>query len=511
MATPVFFGTTESVGGNPAALEHSITLINGDLNAHGISPEALIIEPGVYVEGSGYISDTVAFSFQAFPGPFSLTNDGTILANFAGQDLDVTTDGLTNESDGTIGAQDGGTLSVSMAGAETWTNIGTISEVDATVELGSAFINAGTISAAGGELDLGDSRYGNTSVWSNTGTIDTDKTRLVLEGDMTTAGIGTIDHRGGTYLLNGTIDNTGAVLDLSSGTFEGLTIEGTISGGTLMTGANGSLAVDGATLSNVTIDTDAASVTPRPGDVTLTGLVRIDSGTGLGAITLGTGSSVQLPGVSEIVDDPSLTASPTGVNMLDASAVDLVGGDIGVYQPYSPNQNITPALTIESGATVSGFGQIDGAASYSPHATIVNYGTIAATVAGEALTIGGVADFANHGTLTASDDGILSVGSPYSTNGAVTLAADGTVSATGASIDLDQTFVNDGTITVDDGALVLGVDVNATGTWNNAGTITTNDTAITLKGNTTTAAVETIQRTGGSITLVSGATLTNTG
>src|SRR6185436_3770297 len=87
--------------------------------------------------------------------------------------------------------------------------------------------------------------------WTNSGTLRIgSNTSLELGGTLTTARIGTIDRSGNASIkLTATLDNTGSTLDLSSAGKPWSTSLATISGGTLICSAAGSVSMTG-TLNN---------------------------------------------------------------------------------------------------------------------------------------------------------------------------------------------------------------------------------------------------------------------
>ena len=136
-----------------------------------------------------------------------------------------------------------------------------------TIGLSGAWTSSGNLQATnGGTLTLG---TGVSDTWSNTGTITETNSTLNLGGNFTTAGLGTVTRSGGTVNLVGVLNNTASTLTLNSTTGAwNLTTpgaqEGTIQGGTVTEAGGDYLQPtnNGGLLNGVTLngDLDLASV-----------------------------------------------------------------------------------------------------------------------------------------------------------------------------------------------------------------------------------------------------------
>ncbi len=272
----------------------------------------------------------------------TLTNQGIITADQAGQRLDVTGAKIANS--GTLATVNGATLSI--AGALT---------------------NTGTITAAGGTLQIG------TLQNNSTGTITATNAEIDL-GNATTATLGTFSRTGGTLLVTGTIDNTGQNLDLTQGRLARLNLGGAIHGGTLTHPSGlGLVYAYKAQLDGVTVLGD---VTVQGGGLRLSGTaVRNAANTAPGMITVN-GQTLILQG----------TQTLHGTVQLQAGAV-LAAGDYGI----KPGAD---TLTIAADASIAGAGAIKdglflgesgGQGLFVGPATVVNEGVITAT--GQTLTV----------------------------------------------------------------------------------------------------------------------------
>ena len=80
-----------------------------------------------------------------------------------------------------------------------------------TLTLDGAWSNAAgsTISASGGTLNLGDQSSSSTNAWSNLGTITATNSTVNLGGQFSVADLGTFNRNGGAVNLTGTLDDTG--------------------------------------------------------------------------------------------------------------------------------------------------------------------------------------------------------------------------------------------------------------------------------------------------------------
>ena len=333
-------------------------------------------------------------------------------------------------------------------------------------------INLGTIAASGGTLDvaalslvndglmqvttgavlalgtIAQSYDGTTgaeissaTTFSNAGTIRLDGGTLSLQVDATDAGLGAIANTGGTLIYaGGTLDNTGATLNAASTSLLGLELAGgTIEGGTLDSTAlsftvQGSYYAPQGDLDNVAIR-DNLSVF---GAVAVSGSTTIAadaSGTRPGSIDIGAFGSVGFIGAGQLTLEDSVV---------------LAGGQLGWGLDFAGTAG-TIAATIDTGASVSGTGVVSGDLP-DQDATIelTNLGTIDADVGGNDLSLD-VAGIVNAGLIEAQAGGVLVLGE-------LGEVYDPT---TGTEIGTATSFVDSGTVSVDDATLVLDVDASA--------------------------------------------------
>ncbi len=306
-------------------------------------------------------------------------------------------------------------------------------------------INDGTINISSGQnLQIGGSN------WVNNGTITANGASVSLAGSFTFASLGNFSAVGGTVNLIsiGTLNNTGASVNLSPTTGVWYLAGGTINGGTITsTGGSGlALTSSGGTLAGVTI---AAGVTM--------------DGTASG-VTLSITGGMTLNGTLEVGAANGSTHPEIdfkGSQMLDGSGTVVLGGSANnALYVYVPNDNGAATLTIGSGITIQGGSGI--VRGYYNDDGLINDGTINIS-SGQNLQIGG-SNWVNNGTITANGASVslagsftfASLGTFRAVGGTVNLISIGTLNNTGASVILSPTIgawylaggtINGGTIT----------------------------------------------------------------
>jgi len=472
------------------------TLDNATVHLGGTSgPGYLYSQTGTLTLGSNLhvLADGSASSYADFYCG-SFINNGSIAFSNGSANNYITPSAFTNN--GAISVAGGTTL---YAGATTFMNSssGTITGADgSSVYLNATSLtNAGTVTmnGTGGATALWIGYQGNpgantTYEWTNTGSINVTDTALNLGGYFTQADIGTINRTGGTVSLLGYLNNSSATLNVQTGALAGLSMNGgTIHGGTIQGGSSNlftanssSGTLDGVTL-NGSLDITGNSATAYFSN----GLtVKNTAGTGPGVINV-TGSSAYL--------------YSTGTQTLDNATVHL-GGTSGPGYIYSQ----TGTLTLGSNLQVLADGS-SGSYGYIYGGTVVNNGNIAFSN-GSANYISPTT-FTNNGAITVAGGTTLYANGPTFTNGTA-----GTITgADSSSVYLNATsFSNAGTVTMNGagGATALWVGyqsnpgANTTYEWTNTGSINVTDTALNLGGYFTQADIGTINRTGGTVSLL---------
>ena len=158
-----------------------------------------------------------------------IVNQGSINAGVSSGQFDVSGNSFTNQ--GSITVSDGDTFDVyssaaANSGLMTVTGGGTL-----TIN-GTSFANSGTLTETGG------STVSLTTGWTNTGSISETASTLNLGGTFTAAQLSKIGISGGTIGITGLSINTGATLNVGTGSTLGtVVLSGTIEGGTSTTPA----------------------------------------------------------------------------------------------------------------------------------------------------------------------------------------------------------------------------------------------------------------------------------
>ena len=344
----------------------------------------------------------------------------------------------------------GGTLTVYYLA--NFTNQGSIgvSNGEQFVMQAGSFVNSGTLSVTnGGAVTL-------STDWSNSGEISETDASLNLGGSFTTAALSTITRSGGTVTLNGSVDNSAATLDVGTGSALGTLVLPTgaaVSGGVIHD-AGGGLAPQGAALDGVTyegtLDLSASNALVHvSGGIVFAGA----GGSGPGSINL-TGS------------DATMTVNDTETLNNATLSIGNAGGGSGLLVNGASGQ----IVTLGSKFVVQQTGTNARLYSNPNVGLLVNQGSINAGLSGGTLTVYYLANFTNQGSIGVSngEQFVMQAGS----------------------------FVNSGTLSVTNGgAVTLSTD------WSNSGEISETDASLNLGGSFTTAALSTITRSGGTVTL----------
>lgn len=292
---------------------------------------------------------------------------------------------------------------------------------------GAALVNAGTLGVKGGTLNL------EPASWSSTGELSVTSGILNLGSLFTTNDLGIINRTGGSVNVTGILNNTNHTLDIGgSGAFGvgGLTqLTGIIKNGRLTSSDGTLLRSDYGTLDNVTIGSNLS----ESGTLWINNSLTLANG-----VTVNAGANTwYFKGNNKVIATPG-TAGLT-----------IAGGRLHSWD--------TGLLTIGSGVTISGYGDLYG---YDFGDGIHNNGTILADTLGKTLTISGAA-FTNTGTLQATA-GTLSLANFASNDGIIDVAS-------GAVIQTDGNLINNINATIrGSGTLDLGSSAH---TLTNNGTI----------------------------------------
>ncbi len=364
----------------------------------------------------------------------------------------------------------GGTVQVSTTGA-------TLNLQDVTIDDGTV-TNAGALQAIGGSNTIS-----NVDLFTNTGTLRVNgaSTVLLLLNEA-------INNTGGTVHVN----NASATLDLqdvtiTDGTVTNIGLLEAISGSNTISGVDsftnsGTLRVSGTAvllLSSETVDNTGGTV-----HVSTTGAVlnlqgaTIDDGTvtNAGLLEAVSGSNT-ISGVDSFTNSGTLRVSGTAVLLLSNETVDNTGGTVHV--------STTGAVLNLQGATID-----DG--------TVTNAGLLAAI--GGSNTISNVDLFTNTGTLRVSGTATLLLQNETVDNTGGTVQ----VSTTGATLNLQDVTIDDGTVT-NAGALQA---IGGSNTISNVDLFTNTGTLL-VTGATTSLLLqnETLDNSNGVVEVVTGAVI----
>ncbi|MBI3844935.1 MAG: hypothetical protein HY292_09885 [Planctomycetes bacterium] len=355
----------------------------------------LTIGPSISVHGE---SGTVGQAGAAF------TNQGTIRAATSGVTMSLV--GSSWLSTGTIQATGGGSLDLGGSG---WTNAGSLSIT------------------GGGSLDL-------SGTWTNTGTVSMTESTVNFGGTFASSDLGSVNRSGGTVNVTGTLNNTSLSLNATTGSWH--VSGGTIVGGTVATSGGATLIAAGGTLDDVTLNgalsiPDGTSMTVTHG-LTLNGTVTLSSA-GAGATLIFSGAQT-LSGTGEIVLS---TSSSTNVVRPSLGTLTIApsmtirgsGGTVGQAGLAFVNRGAIRAQSSVVTITLTG-------------TTWSNEGTLAATGGGRLATSG---TWSTSGTVSIpSGCSLTATGSYVQTAGQTVV--DGNLTTTGSVSIQGGTLGGTGTI-----------------------------------------------------------------
>ncbi len=315
--------------------------------------------------------------------------------------------------------------------------------------------------------------------WSNSsGQVNLINSPLELDGETTTAGLGVITSDS-DVLLTGTVDNTGATLNVD-----------TLPAGLIFTTGG---RINGGTITGMAGLETANSVTVNLDDVTMATDFTLNN-----AATLNLYNGMTLSGTFTFASDGNnTTLIAQGGQTIGGTGTIVFGGTTGgdttnrMYQG-SAGQTLTLAstLTVESDTSAGSLGW-PGARGMAVLCDVIS------DVSGRQVYLQGA-------PLSFDADRLFATGGGgFHINGDWTLQFGDTLTVNGGEVDLiGGTWENAGAIEVENG------DLNLDGTWSNTGSIDLINTPLELDGNVTTAGLGTIN-SDSTVTLT--ATLDNAG
>lgn len=424
--TAIGFDGTQTIAPNTFNLDG----LNSFLSTDGIG--TLTIPASAAVRGGN--NGGISYGYVGAGGNNAVVNNGTIQADIAGKTFTILSNGNnTFTNNGTVAAINGSTLTI---GSPNWSN-------------------PGTISANNSSLNFNFN-------WSSTGTINLNSSTLTLSGNFTSASLNTIHRNGGTINVVGAWNNTGNEFFFNSTTGDYNLNGGSITGGALTpTGSNG------IRFSNFS--------TNRFIDVAYNATLNLDTPNVRLGISGGTlNGNVNISGNSAVLGFfNTMTISPRTYNLDGLSAWISAEGNAGTLT--------FPAGTVirggNSGGIYYGYMQNTGAAN----TTVINNGLIQSDVATRQFTIfpSGQNTFVNNGTVAAINNSTMTISAATWSN-----SATGNITANNAALIFFNNWSNAGTITLNNATLLLnggfttaglgtinrtGGAVLVTGNWNNAG------------------------------------------
>jgi Malectin domain len=277
---------------------------------------------------------------------------------------------VTNE--GTIEAASGETLTVYNL---TNTSGSTLSFSGAFLNLNGALNNqpGGSIAATGGTVTLGDPSFTSTTVWTNSGSITVTNATLDLGGVFTLAGMGTIAQSADVVNLVGTLNNTGTTLALNAATGSWNLDAGILKNGTLTESGGAELVITGSggTLDGVTVDgildlTGSMTSRPSNGEVyatvldgmTLNGTANLGNASGSIGGELDFDNTETLSGAGTIVFGKSNNwlnsqYSSAGLTIGPGIVVHGSSGVVAGWSQYSALTDEGPIIVDDNGAAAA--------------------------------------------------------------------------------------------------------------------------------------------------------------
>lgn len=413
--------------------------------------------------------------------PFTLANGGTLGVRASGGGATLTIG--SNETITVMGGSN--TIDSAPADNQAVVNQGTILMTFPGSSLTIApynFTNAGLISASAGAVSIGfNDGYigGNRGPWSNTGTIAlSGVASLILDGLVTTAGLGTMTGETDRVTIAGVLDNRTDTLNIGSGSALGLLSlhnAAVISGGTINDGGNGLNVSGGVYLDGVTYR----------GTLNFNNygaVLRISNGlTAIAADGVGVGTINVTAGGYQILEFDGTQRFDNATINLDCSASFNPRVEVNVAGGY------ISTLTLGSNAVVRSSvahtqAYIENA--YQNYTALVNEGTIVASAAGGSMSILLTQGITNKGTILVSNGDAAQIAPGF----------DMFVNAAGALISVDT-----------GSSLYLSTGGGASVGMSNAGTIAlANGATLSLHGLYNYAALGNLINQGATVILDGG-------
>jgi len=387
----VNFGGTQALGGNG-------TVVFGDYIYAGIyyfnslrlsiGGTTLTLGPDITIHGQNGV---IGYSSN-FGGPqnVSVINRGIISSDVSGATINIYAQPFSNQ------------------------------ELAQGINGGNLYIDSlqngvgGIVLVSGGTLTL-------TGTWTNSGTLVESGGTLDLGGSFSLAGLGTLNRTNGSVNLTGMLNNTNTTLALNATTGPWVFAGGEIQGGTIAASSVAPLIISSGTLDGVTVNGswDVGS------SVYGAQLTVLDGLTNNGMLQVGNPTNSNI-GVINF----------SGTQTLGGTGTVMFGSFYNAYPIFNSLQLVTggTTLTIGSGLTVRGQ---NGTIGYSSHyggpqnVSVVNQGTISCDVSNGTIAIN-AQPFTNQGLAQGVNSGTLMLNGTWINNG--------TLVESGGTLDLGGSF-----------------------------------------------------------------------
>ncbi len=425
-------------------------LLIGDGGIEVEDDSTLTIGPNITIHGN---SGGITPLFQA-----SVVNQGTIEADAVGDGISIPYG--TIENDGTIGASDGGSLTVNgltgSVGNVVLTGTGSSVSFDGTnytVDspltatdgqslslLGTWTAGAGaTVTVTGAAFGLGDT--------TSLGAIDLSNSILNIQGTYTYSQLQPLLAGNNQLVIGqaGVLNNTGDTITLDASTGNLSLAGGTLAGGTVDASGGAKVVASAgfySTLDGVTLNSDL-DITADDVQLTVMDGLTLNGTATIGAASDQTGASIFFQG-SETLDGDGdvLFGGGTGDNS--------IGSNEGSTLTIGPNMTVHGG----SGTIGSSFGD-----------TLINQGTIDADVSGDTISVFS-ATFQNEGSIGAANGGVLTISDLTGSLGNVSLTgADSSLTVNGTNYAIDSSISIASGVTLallDSWTMGTGVSLTAT-------------------------------------------------
>jgi hypothetical protein len=455
-------GSVVSLSGATVVGGTLTTTAGGAMVGNGATLEDLTISAGSTVTTTDNASMTLSGS---------ITDKGTIALNSTGDNTNLLLNGAAVEVTG------GGSITLSGFSANRIYGTGT---ERVTVDSGGTIQGAGQVG-----INIGSYNF----TLNNAGTIDANVSGATLQiasGNAAT-NTGLMEATGGgTLEISAPFTNTGGLIE-AVGTGSVASVNGgSVTGGLIEASGGGTTSIIGGTLSDLTINVGDVMASTNS---TLNG-VTIDSGS-----TIRVQDNTQTNITGSVTDKGTIslasTGDTTGLQLQGGASLELTSGGSIAMSGSSANRIYgtgTDTLTVDSGATITGAGQVGiNIGSYAFN--LINKGTIDSNVSGGTLSIAPSNTVTNSGLIEATDGATVNLGGTFNN-------ADGTIEAAGAHSVVNLSGTS--TSTIDGGTLTTtgGGVINNAGAVTLSGVTVSTGSTLALNDNTSTTLVGTITNNG---------------